>query len=439
MSAAVAQFPSRFVRRTTLAENEYRVNFKQIDNEVIRSLVSPEARAVTPQMSTIYLSLLAAPQHCWERNGVIHFVGEDRENGHLTAWEQMREIAGVANSTLSKAMDWMHRTGVIGYDARANGVGIRIFFNRASASIRSKPARSQSVEPPQKNLRIVPTPTAAVPTPTDGMGFMEKGSEKDREKNTIRAFAREENPIGEAPSQPGLQLVPPVATEPSAALIASLTRQITIELRPEIADAIKRESNNTREWFLNHGLPKATRVAQRETYDLLRAHGMIAKKTANSGEVGRYNPTAEQGREGNCGGEGKSETARFVAILAETATAIQDAAAKAMASGSAALHTACQHAGRTLRELYDQINAGEHLDLQEIETKLAQTDADLANALWDATGESELAAMLKSARADLQDYATRMEKEIFDDTIRRHVINRLRERYNLPRISLFYL
>src|SRR5262245_12091541 len=62
MSAAVAQCPPRFVRRTMLAENEYRVNFKQIDNDVIKALVSPEAREVTQRMSTIYLSLLLAPQ-----------------------------------------------------------------------------------------------------------------------------------------------------------------------------------------------------------------------------------------------------------------------------------------------------------------------------------------------------------------------------------------
>ena len=438
MSAAVARFPSRFVRRTTLAENEYRVNFKQIDNEVIRSLVSPEARAVTPQMSTIYLSLLAAPQHCWERDGVIHFAGEDREDGHLTAWEQMREIAGVANSTLSKATDWMHRTGVIGYDARANGAGIRIFFNRASASIRSKPARSKPDEPRQKNLRLVPTPTATAPTPTDGVGFKEVISEKNLE-NTISAFAREENPTGQVTSRPPLREATPIPVEPDSALVASLTRQIAGELRPEIADAIKRESDNTREWFLNHGLPKATRVAQRETYDLLRAHGVIVKKTGNSGEVGRYNPTAAQGREGNSDGEGKGDRARLAAFFAETATAIQDAAAKALASGSATLHIACQNAGKTLGELHERINAGEHPDLQELETRLVRTDADLANALWDATAETELAAMLKSARADLQDYATRMEREVFDETIRRQVINRLRERHNLPHIGLFYL
>src|SRR5262249_36082070 len=182
ISTAVAPATFLFVRRTTLSENEYRVNFKQIDNDVIKALVSAEAREVTPQISTIYFSLLMAPQHCWERDGVIHFIGEDREDRRLTAWEQMRELAGVANSTLSKALEWMHKTGVIGYDARANGAGIRIFFNRALKSIRSKP--------PQKILPFVPTPSAKAPAPSGGAGFKEVGSETIRE-TTFRAFARE--------------------------------------------------------------------------------------------------------------------------------------------------------------------------------------------------------------------------------------------------------
>src|SRR5215475_3885089 len=98
MSAARAQITPVFVRRTTLSENEYRVNFKQIDNDVIKALVSSEAREVTPLMSAIYLGLLAAPRESCEREGLLHFIGETRDDKHLTAWEQMREIAGVANS-----------------------------------------------------------------------------------------------------------------------------------------------------------------------------------------------------------------------------------------------------------------------------------------------------------------------------------------------------
>src|SRR5262249_42029603 len=234
MSTAVMPSPPLFVRRTTLSENEYRVNFKQLDNDVIKALVSAEAREVTPQISTIYLSLLTAPQHCWERDGVIHFVGEDREDNRLTAWEQMREIAGVANSTLSKALDWMHKTGVIGYDARANGAGIRIFFNRASKSIRSKS--------PQKILPFVPTPSAEALTPSDGAGFKESSSERIREV-TFRASAREKISRGahSVPAAISSTTAVPISNPPNihrttsgceAALIAEITKRIAADLRP---------------------------------------------------------------------------------------------------------------------------------------------------------------------------------------------------------------
>lgn len=431
MSAAVAQFPSRFVRRTALAENEYRVNFKQLDNDVIRSLVSQEARAVTPQMSTIYLSLLSAPQHCWEREGALHFAGEDRAEGRLTAWEQMREIAGVANSTLSKALDWMHKTGVIGYDARANGAGIRVFFNRASASIRSKQ--------PQKILQFSPTPSMGNPTPTVGVGFKEELFKINREV-TLRASAREELPVGDndpaaaihtTPPVPNLRLAPAQPLEPDVSLIAGLTKQIAAELRSEIATAIERETDDIREWFLNHGLPKATRVAQRETYNLLRAHGVIAKKS-NSGDIGR-NTAAEQGR------EGKGEEGKISAFFEETSLAIRQAAAEAGASGKTKLNAVCHTTEMELRELRDLVIAGGQLAVDEIESRLMTIEERLAIAMWEATDPTDLETMLKSARAEMQNYAPRMEREVFEDAVRRRVTNKLRERYGIPRVSLFYL
>lgn len=52
-------------------------------------------------------------------------------------------------------------------------------------------------------------------------------------------------------------------------------------------------------------------MAQRETYNLLRAHGVIAKKS-DSGDVGR-NTTAGQGRELEQGREGESEEGKIAA------------------------------------------------------------------------------------------------------------------------------
>jgi hypothetical protein len=435
MSTAVAPFPSLFVRRTTLSKNEYRVNFKQIDNDVIKALVSAEARKVTPQISTIYLSLLAAPQHCWERDGVIHFVGEDRQEGHFTAWDQMREIAGVANSTLSKALDWMHKAGVIGYDARANGAGIRIFFNRALESIRSKP--------PEKILPFVPTPSAKAPTPTNGIGFKESSSETIREI-TLRAVAREKvSGIGHPAAAAGSSTAAIPTPIPQAAfknpladdiaLIAKLTKQLAADLYPEITSAIRRQTDETKEWFLNHAVPKATRVAQRETYNLLRAHGVISKKNNSSVSVGRNIETSGKGREGKC------DNNEIVSFLAETGAAMRQAAADAIAAGRSSLHDACLIAGRELGDLHDQVVANEQVVTNEIENRLIRIEDEIARAIWNATGASECEMLLAAAKLELQSYAMRMEREVFEDAVRRRVVTRLREQYGIPRVSLFYL
>lgn len=424
ISTAVAPATFLFVRRTTLSENEYRVNFKQIDNDVIKALVSAEAREVTPQISTIYFSLLMAPQHCWERDGVIHFIGEDREDRRLTAWEQMRELAGVANSTLSKALEWMHKTGVIGYDARANGAGIRIFFNRALKSIRSKP--------PQKILPFVPTPSAKAPTPADGAGFKEGSSETIREI-TLRASAREKAYGNSHPVAATISSAMAVPANDDRALIAELTKQLAVDLRPEITAVIRREADETKEWFLNHAVPKATRVAQRETFDLLRSHGVISKKKNDSGNVGRNTETSGQGREGKCD---QNEIALF---LAETITAIRQSAANAMAAGRLSLHDACLAAGRELGELLDQFVASEQIATDKTESSLTRIEEVLAKAVWDSTNGAERETMLNAARFELQSYALRMERDIFEDAVRRRVVTGLREQYGIPRISLFYL
>jgi hypothetical protein len=124
----------RFIRRTVLGVNERRVNFRQIDWDVIEALTSREATSVTPLMSKVYLRLLSAPLNFWE--GVLRFGGAEVGGRWQTAWEQMFMFTRVSKSTLSKALTFLHQIGVIGYDARKNGFGVCVFINRAASSIR---------------------------------------------------------------------------------------------------------------------------------------------------------------------------------------------------------------------------------------------------------------------------------------------------------------
>ena len=133
-----------FIRKTTLAPEEYRANFTITDNEIIDTITSAEALGVTTLMPAIYLRLQRAPLDLLEREGVLRFTGTDESGEEITAWAQLRRLTGVSNSTLSKAIKWLHNRGVIGYDAHKNGIGIRIFLNRAASSIRLRTGQKNS-------------------------------------------------------------------------------------------------------------------------------------------------------------------------------------------------------------------------------------------------------------------------------------------------------
>ena len=163
-TGSAAQAP-RFIRRTQLGSQEYRTNFRQLDCEVIGALVSEEATRVTSQMSKIYLGLINAPAELWERAGVLRFTGCEREGKWQTAWQRLVEMAGVASATARKALAWMSEQGIIGYYAGKNGVGIRIFINRAASSIARKPVAGQ------KNLHLIPTSSGVPRTSPDEVAF----------------------------------------------------------------------------------------------------------------------------------------------------------------------------------------------------------------------------------------------------------------------------
>jgi len=87
------------------------------------------------------------------------------------------------------------------------------------------------------------------------------------------------------------------AAEPGGATLDELVTRLKSELEPCVngaaARAAAREAAETRRWFEERALPKAVRVAQRETYDLLRKLGTLdeQRERVRTGlEVGRGAP-----------------------------------------------------------------------------------------------------------------------------------------------------
>ena len=312
--AAQPNLQTRFVRRTQLSANEYHKNFFKLDAEIIAAITSAEADEVTPLMSKIYLRLVHAPDRYWEREGVLRFEAECREGKQVKAWDVLCETLAVASATANKALNWLHEQCVIGYFAGKNGVGLRIFLNRASSSIGVRAA-----SPGQKILRFTPASSGAAHASRNEAAFKDSSAVSDGSDPDLNPHApkngadtkpddkRDSDPTPtldarpHAPSRGERREVESASQHSGTASVDEIVERLKDELEPRVkaaaaqaaAQAAAREMARTREWFETRALPKAVRVAQHETYDLLRRHGGADERArrARAGlEVGRAAP-----------------------------------------------------------------------------------------------------------------------------------------------------
>jgi hypothetical protein len=301
----------RFVRRTALRADEYRKNFRQVDVDVIAAVTSREADRITTLMSKIYLRLVNAPAQYWEREGVLRFEAGLQDEAHVNAWGALCEVVGVASATASKALRWMHEQGIIGYFAGKNGVGIRVFLNRATSSIGSREAG-------KKILEFPPASSAEVRASSDEAAFsdsyadsesLETGLNPRAPKNgaeQIRVVKKYPNPchapiqpIGHAPVASGNH-VPQTERHlevPVEEIVSRLRDELEPALKSAARQAAAREHERTREWLESRGLPKVARVAQREAYNVLRQYGVFGgteRGTRSHTDVGHSDSAAAE-------------------------------------------------------------------------------------------------------------------------------------------------
>jgi len=299
----------QFIRKTQLAPGEYRKNFHQIDRDILSAVTSEQADSITPLMSKVYLRLVNAPERFWEREGVLRIEAEPREEKLLKAWAVLCELVGVSSATASKALRWMHEQGIIGYFSGKNGVGMRIFLNRAVSSIGVRPRQAS-----EKFLAFPPASPAEEPVSSNEPAFNVPfgGIENSDTDMKFRApkNGADNQPFGYQPLNLPTRRVLTVKTSPTIATPQALEQNVTsletavLRLRKELErkvleaarEAAAREHERTREWLECKGLPKAARVAQRETYNVLRKHGVTDGAARLRSDVGRSNSTPPEPR-----------------------------------------------------------------------------------------------------------------------------------------------
>ncbi len=304
MSAVLAVTAAKFLRKTTLRETEVNRNFRMLDDDVAEAITSAAADEVTPLMSKVYTRLLLTPAEWREGERVLRFAGQEREGKWVTAWEQLRRHLRVSSETASKALRWMHCQGIIGYYSGKNGVGIRIFLNRAANSVaQRREAKSQ------KNLSLVPASDGLSRTSPRETPFNDSFAVSEVLDSDIYPRAPK-NGAGDQPvlekrleksSRPSAR-VPELRLNESISSPTAPSAEVSVELlvsrlRDDLEPTLQRmarqaassEHERTREWLESKGLPKAARVAQRETFEVLRRQGLLLKEAARNShaEVGR--------------------------------------------------------------------------------------------------------------------------------------------------------
>ncbi|HEX8557996.1 MAG TPA: hypothetical protein VF668_07850 [Pyrinomonadaceae bacterium] len=108
-----------------------------------------------------------------------------------------------------------------------------------------------------------------------------------------------------------------------------IVRRLRDELEPCVraaaTQAAAREHERTRQWLERSGIPKATRVAQHETYNVLRSHGLI------NTPAGRGRAGLEIGRAGDAVvTEARPLTPEELTETAETCVALYEAQGKSI-------------------------------------------------------------------------------------------------------------
>jgi cell division inhibitor SulA len=197
----------------------------------------------------------------------------------------------------------MHGQGIIGYFSGKNGVGIRIFLNRAANSVAAKrEARAEKILPFARTSDCRPRTSPGEAPFKDSFAVSEvletdlnPRAPKNGADNTRFADTSSEELAPHVPdsSTSGLRNEGSFTHAQTHSVIPSdqIVQRLRGELEPMLRQIARRaaadEHERTREWLERSGLPKAARVAQRETYDVLRRNGVIKNASHKAhGEVG---------------------------------------------------------------------------------------------------------------------------------------------------------
>lgn len=115
-------------------------------------------------------------------------------------------------------------------------------------------------------------------------------------------------------------------------------------------------------------------------------------------------------------------------------------AARLPSSAVISVHAVAEESASTLRKLAQEIEKqGKVLKLEDLERRLTVLEEKLFAALLAATPDEEIVMVRAQADRELAPYRRKMAAAQIDQLQKQYVHKRLLEKFNLPRLSLFYM
>ena len=104
------------------------------------------------------------------------------------------------------------------------------------------------------------------------------------------------------------------------------------------------------------------------------------------------------------------------------------------------MHAVAEESAATLRRLADEIETAKAAPrLEDLERHLTVLEEKLFAALLTATPDEEIVNVRAQADRELSPYRRKMAAPQIEQLQKQYVHKRLLEKYNLPRLSLFYM
>ena len=103
------------------------------------------------------------------------------------------------------------------------------------------------------------------------------------------------------------------------------------------------------------------------------------------------------------------------------------------------LREALERGASLLDDIRDEYETAAQLDTRKLEESLTGIDRLLDDAIRSAIADDELTSMTAEVESQLKPYKRQMDKAAFEQTHANLLRKRLREHFDIPRLSLFYL